>query len=675
MFKRSLTLLLACLMLFPALSAGAAQAGEETPGGSAAEGEILQEEEGETTEETPEFIVDYQHLRVANPTPLTGHFFTSMWGASTSDLDVQELLHRYKIVVYDNELGRYRMNPLVVNGSVIRDDEQGNRTYYISLYSDLEYSDGTPITARDYAFTFLLMVDPAVRDAGGIPTDESWILGIDEYLSGESRTLKGIRVLKDNLLSITVKAESLPYFYELSRLRISPYPISVIAPDSRLLDDGDGVRLAPGLTGATLRRTILDSYQGYMTRPSKVSGPYMIDDYRDGKAHFVLNSRYKGNQKGETPAIPELTYSSAERQEAIDGLRTGEIGLLNKITKAGTIQGIFQLMAEYPERYRMTSYPRMGLTVLRFMPRSPRVQEKEVRQAVFCTMDRESIVRDYTSGFGLPVKGMYGVGQWMVQLLDGPANYPILINEETATPEEVQEYERQLEAWQSMNMSAIPDYTLDPEKAAALLDGNGWNLDRYGDPYTSGVRYKRMEDGTLTGLEMTALIPANLREMLEKHWKPYMERAGFGLELIDREIWDLAEAYRRDSITDCDMVIVGEDFTDKFRLNGGYREFEENQNPAEDTPLEALDNLFDEMSIEVYHTEKTDLENFMRKWLDLQVKMAEDVPVIPMYSNVYFDFYIAELQDYRVENYLGWGNAIVAAWLGDLPEEPDEEEE
>ena len=38
-------------------------------------------------------------LRVGSTTPLQGRFFTSMWGAATSDLDVQELLHAWKSFV------------------------------------------------------------------------------------------------------------------------------------------------------------------------------------------------------------------------------------------------------------------------------------------------------------------------------------------------------------------------------------------------------------------------------------------------------------------------------------------------------------------------------------------------------------------------------------------------
>ena len=617
--------------------------------------------------EADSFPVDYTHLKVANPTPLTGHFFTSLWGASTSDLDVQELLHGYKLADYDNGTGRYRINPPVVSGTLVMDDSEGNRTYYFSLCEDLTYSDGSPITARDYAFTLLLMMDPAIAEAGGIPADGSWILGGEEYAAGESRTLKGVRVLSDDLLAVTVKAEALPWFYELSRFRISPYPMREIAPDCQLLDEGEGVCLMPALSGDLLRRTVLDSSRGYMTLPAVVSGPYKIEGYRNGKAHLVLNRRFKGSPSGEIPTIPELTFGGADPEELVLGLETGDLALANKVTKASAVQSAFGLMNRYPGRYRMTAYPRTGLTVLRFMPRSPRVQETAVRQAVRYCLDREGLTKDYTEVYGVPVKGLYGVGQWMVQILEGQAPYPIDLDEETATPAEVQEYERQLAEWQSMSMEEIPEYGLDPKEAVCLLEENGWVLNRFGEPYESGVRYKRMEDGRLVGLDLKVAIPSNMRETLEKHWVPYLEQTGFGIELKDLDLTDLAETYRRNSIEAYDMVLVGEDFTDQRLLNGGYRQFE--SSGADETPLEALDNEISRMSWEVYHTEKTDLLGFVRKWLDAQIRIAETVPVIPVYSNVYFDFSIAQLRDYRVEDYLSWGDAIVPAWLGEADPE------
>ncbi len=620
---------------------------------------------------------DPKLLQVSNPTPLTGHFFTSMWGASTSDLDVQELLHRYKLVVYDNELGRYRMNHLVVTGAVTQDDPEGNRTYYIALYEDLYYSDGTHITARDFAFTFLLMMDPAIAEAGGTPSREDWIMGAEEYAAGQAETLSGIRIINDYLFSITVKKEYLPYFYELSRFRVSPYPIDVIAPGFSVKDDGEGVYLSGRLSGDLIRETVLDEHSGYMTAPKTVSGPYTIDWYQNGKAHFTLNRRYKGNQKGETPSIPALTYGAESGEDMVRKLESGELGLLNKVTRADTVRSLMNLVYENPDKYGMTSYPRTGMTIIRFVPQSWKVQETAVRKAVFLCLDRESAVEDYLGEFGLVVKGLYGVGQWMVRLLDGPAEYPIPVNEENPTQEELEEYERALAVWQSMDLQEIPDYTLDVEEAIRLLEESGWTLDRDGGPYKTGIRHKRSEDGQLISLELRAAIPENMREVLEQHWKPYLEQAGIGLELIDRDILDLAEAYRANSVSEVDMVLVGEDFTDQFRLSGGYRQLEADENPEEDTPLEALDKEIDQMSWEVYHTDKSDLQGFIRKWLDTQVKIAETVPVIPFYSNVYFDFYRSELQDYRVERYLGWGNAIVASWIytpgaerGNEPERP-----
>ena len=69
--KESMRRMLAVLLLLAALLMQA--------GFGAAEGQPEEELEG--------------NLKVGNTTPLRGCFFTSMWGGTTSDLDVQDLLH------------------------------------------------------------------------------------------------------------------------------------------------------------------------------------------------------------------------------------------------------------------------------------------------------------------------------------------------------------------------------------------------------------------------------------------------------------------------------------------------------------------------------------------------------------------------------------------------------
>ena len=89
----------------------------------------------------------------------------------------------------------------------------------------------------------------------------------------------------------------------------------------------------------------------------------------------------------------------------------------------------------------------------------------------------------------------------------------IPVNEENPTQEELEEYERALAVWQSMDLQEIPDYTLDVEEAIRLLEESGWTMDRDGGPYKTGIRHKRTEDGQLISLELWIAIPENMREI------------------------------------------------------------------------------------------------------------------------------------------------------------------
>ena len=44
-----------------------------------------------------------------------------------------------------------------------------------------------------------------------------------------------------------------------------------------------------------------------------------------------------------------------------------------------------------------------------------------------------------------------------------------------------------------------------------------------------------------------------------------------------------------------------------------------------------------------------------------QEQLSDMLPLIPVYSNVYFDFYTSDLTDYDILKYITWGDAIVPA--------------
>ena len=147
---------------------------------------------------------DYEHATVGNPTKLDGCFFTGMWGNITSDVDIRDLVAGYNLVKWDGGFSQYRFDHSVVSGAVAGTDRDGNRRYEIVLCDDLYFSDGTPVTARDYAFSILLQCSPLISDLGGHPEKHDYLLGYEEYSTGKSGKLAGVRVISDRQLTLIV---------------------------------------------------------------------------------------------------------------------------------------------------------------------------------------------------------------------------------------------------------------------------------------------------------------------------------------------------------------------------------------------------------------------------------------------------------------------------------------
>ena len=67
---------------------------------------------------------DYNNLLVGNPTPMSGQFFTALWGSNTSDIDVRQLTTGYNLIRWDGETSLFRFDHTVVSGASIGDDQE-----------------------------------------------------------------------------------------------------------------------------------------------------------------------------------------------------------------------------------------------------------------------------------------------------------------------------------------------------------------------------------------------------------------------------------------------------------------------------------------------------------------------------------------------------------------------
>lgn len=603
------------------------------------------------------------HLRVGNTTELRGCFFTTMWGGETSDLDVQDLLHAYSLVRYDHDDSQFEFDESVVEDAELLSDSEGNRTYLIVLWDDLKWSNGKPVTAYDYAFSILFCMDPVIAETNGNPMDYSWIDGSDEYLARETESLAGLRVISDDILQIRVKAEALPYFYELARLMIRPYPASAIAPGISVKDDGAGAYLSEPLTADMIRQTVLDPKTGYLTRPSVVSGPYTLTSFDGVTARFRMNPNYKGNWEGYVPHIGEIEYTLAFNQTMIEQLKSGELDLLDKVTMADTIRGGIRAQMETQGNLAMQNEPRVGLMLLWFIENSPKVQDAAVRQAIACCFDRDAFIRDYVGPFGMRMDGLYGMGQWPYQLAAGQIKYPVPLGE-NPTEEERKAHDAAVQAWQGVSLDGLTTYQLNTKAAVRLLEKSGWNLNEEGKtfvPQMDSVRYKQTDDG-LVGLELTMAMPgsAEARQALETHLAAHLKEAGISLTISQLSMENLEDAYQGRLRSHFDLLYLGEDFTIYF-------------NPAVLAPQTDADTALRGVKEELYllaedmvHTDPKDLPGFMRKWVHLQERITETLPLIPVYSNMYFDFFTRALHGYRIDDAVTWGEAIVKSIMSDI---------
>ncbi|WP_346026700.1 ABC transporter substrate-binding protein [Beduinella massiliensis] len=665
--KRLLSLVLTALLLALPVLPGLAEDEILNPlaGKEAAQPEALPD--GAAQEEMTKLVV-------GSTTEMSGNFLGDIWGNNTADIDVRTLLHGYDVVAWTQE-AMYTINPSVVLSATVVDDREGNRTYVMELRRGLMYNDSTPITARDYVFSLLLRGAPQIKAIGGETSGVSHILGYDDYANGTTPYFSGVRFLNNFSFSITIKAEYLPFFYELTMLSTVPYPISVIAPGCTVADDGNGAYVTnadaavaePVFTPELLKETLLAPETGYVSHPTVSSGPYRLTSYDEEArvAQFEINEYYLGNYEGQKPVIPELEYRQVSNEEAIGKLLSGEIGLLNKGTDSEVIAAGLEQFAQ--DALGSQNYPRSGLGFISFACEQGPAQFEAVRKAVAYALDRDAMTADFTGNYGQTVDGYYGFGQWMVQMVNGTLSH--LAEGETETAAQTQ-------AWDELSLEGLEHYTKDLEKAEALLVADGWTLNEKGEAFIKGtdaVRYKDV-DGELMRLSLKwAKLPDNrAADLLEEALVQPL--AAIGMEILAEEVpfsQLLRHYYRQDART-YDMFYMATNFVLVFDPYAIYNAGED-YNGALMNTTGYVDKNLQKLALDMRQTEVGDYLSYCKKWVAFQEYWNSVLPAVPLYSNVYFDFYTTKLQDYAATSNQTWADAILYAWLGDPVETPEDE--
>lgn len=583
-------------------------------------------------------------LVVGNTTELNGRFFTNFWGNSTSDSRIKSLIHgTLDTVVYQKDLGAYGYNKRVATKIDETDNADGTKTFTFELAKDMLYSDGSAIKAADYVFSILLGSNAALKDAGGAePTAGIDYTGYEAYRTGTAKEFSGVRLLGEYSFSLQVIAENLPYFYDLAYAGVTPYPAAVIAPGCTVKDDGQGAYIDGPFTAQLLGETVTKAGTGYLYAPKVVAGPYTLDSFDEGSKTAVLktNPNYFGNYEGQKPMIETLIFKTTQGATQIDELASGNVGLLSGLGGEDSVPPGLDLADAGKAGY--TSYSRAGFGNITFHCNFGPTKFQPVRQAIAYLLDVPEFARVYSGGYASVVYGWYGNAQWMAK--------------ENA----------------AKIKSEFNTYDLNLDKAKELLIADGWTLNEKGTDFVEGtdaLRYK-MVDGALMPLEILwAQESDNPASTLLSQMLPgNMEKVGMKLtgELLDFSViadnlYGLITDKDGNRVQKYHMYNLATNFNPIFEPKYAFSSDEKffgryNSSFIQDEQLAAL-------AADLNMTPSSDRKAYSDKWYAFQKWFNTVLPIIPLYSDEYYEFFTPALKGYEPDSFWSFPSAILYAHL------------
>ena len=196
------------------------------------------------------------------------------------------------------------------------------------------------------------------------------------------------------------------------------------------------------------------------------------------------------------------------------------------------------------------------------------------------------------------------------------------------------------------------------------------------DPEKDTVRYKKTKDG-LKALQLTLAYPEGSAagEALEGTLVKSLAEGGIELKVEAIPTGELFPQYYREEKVKYDMYFLGTNFDVVYDPSLYFTETKDGHHQWKTNGL--VDDEMWQLTVDMRKTEPGDLAGYCGKWLKYQERIAEQVPVLPIYSNTYYDFYPEALQGYEIAANISWPQAINAAFLDEYVEEelPEGEEE
>nr|WP_300090570.1 peptide ABC transporter substrate-binding protein [Sedimentibacter sp.] len=357
------------------------------------------------------------------------------------------------------------------------------KTYTFHLRDGLKWSDGQPVTAKDFEYAWKRACDPAVAsDYSFLVT--TYLVGGAEYFNGTGTIDQiGVKAIDDKTLEVNLK---FPVAYFLS--------------------------LTSFYTYMPVRQDIVEANgEGWEKNPETCisNGAFKLTEYQTGShLTMVKNDNYWDAANVKLAGIKGLMI--VEGTTALNGYENGEIQVLDSIT----IEQIPRLQKEDPN---FVIYPHIGTYYVNFNVDNEVFKDPNIRKAFSLAIDRKQFVEQVTKGGQTPATGFIPSG---MIYSDGSDIRPL-----------------------DANGMPAPEYGIDPtkanvEEAKKLLADAGYP-DGKGLPKITFL-YNTNENNKKIAEALQGMWKQNLGvdvELLNQDWAVFQETRRAGEYMMARGGW------------------------------------------------------------------------------------------------------------------------------------------
>lgn len=276
-------------------------------------------------------------------------------------------------------LMRYDENDKLVPGQAeTYEVSEDGMTYTFKLRDGLKWSNGDPLTAKDFEYAWKRVIDPELASEYSFQIT-TYVKGAEEYFNGEgSIDDVGIKALDDKTLEVQLKAPT-PYFLDITAFyTLLPVDEKVVSANPDWAKDPQGTEFVS-------------------------NGPFKITEWNHKEnIKLVKNENY---HEADKVKLDGLYFDILEDDNtAYQKYEGGEYDVLVQPAPAVTAKAI---QGEDPE---LKMGKDIGTYYYEFNTTKKPFNNAKVREALSLALDRKTIVENISQGGQSPAEGMVPLG-------------------------------------------------------------------------------------------------------------------------------------------------------------------------------------------------------------------------------------------------------------------------